>query len=397
MTDGTPATTGAAFGSDFAVSLDEEGAPKSVTDFSDDALDAEASTPAPTEPAQTAPPEADKQQEGQQQQPQAPDEGTPPATGDEGAAAEPRKWAGRYESPEALEHGYRHSQRQVSRVQQQLQQIEAERAQERQQAEQLRAALEQVAPHLERARQLEAWVQGQVQGLPPEQRPVIPVDDPSQLSADEINRLVNQRVQQATEQVRTQTAQEIASQELQRTVATFFESHTDAAPGTPLDTEIGQVIAEFQTDPQGNRRQDLFPITSENLEVAYALAKEPALRDLVIDLDLVPSAETLEIAKEAQGNPALAEVLIANPTALDNDRGLEWARKMASLPGMYQQAAQRATGPTPEQMRRAAHVETGGTGAPVNQAPGPVPTDEMDEAIAAYSKGRGDNVFGLQA
>lgn len=394
MTDGTPTVTGAAFGSDFAVSLDDDNAPKS-TDFSDEALDAEASTPAqPQEPAPVAaPPQAEEQKADEQQQP-APDEGQQPEAGAEGEP-EPRKWAGRYDSPEALEHGYRHSQRMVSRVQQRLQEIEAQREQDRQQAEQLRAALEQVAPHLERARQLEAWVQGQAQGLPPEQLPQIPTVDQN-FSADEINRLVQQQVAQATEQVRSQTRQEVAQQQLEQTVNGFFESHPDAQPGTPLDDEIGRVIAEFQTDPSGNRRQDLFPITSENLEVAYQLAKDPSLHSVMVDLDLVPSAETIEIAKEAAANPALAEVLIANPTAVDNDKGLEWARKMAALPGMYEQAAQRSAGPTPQQMRRAAHVETGGTGAPVNQAPGSVPQDEMDEAIAAYTRGRGDNVFGLQ-
>lgn len=381
---GTPTQTGEAFGHEFAFASDEE----PTNGWTDQALFDEASTEAPTEPAQAAPP-TEPVVTPQQGEPEPPaEEGaapTPtaeqpeaqaPAEAETEAEKQERLYAGRYKTVDELEQGYKGIQGLQGRQVKELQRKELEN-------QQLRAALEQVVPYLEER-----------QGL---QQPAQALD-PTQLTAEQlqavIQQQVDQRVGQATQQVTQQSQQQAAQQQMRQAVESFMATHPDVAPGTPLDMAVGEVLAELQTDRQGQRRADLFPVTAPNLEVAYELAKEPALRNMVGELDLVPNNETIEIAKEVVSNPALAEVLLANPVLIDSDHGLAYARKQAQLPGMYSQAAERVAQPTPEQQRRAAYVETGGTGAPVTQAPGATPQDEMDEAIVSFGKGR-DNIFGI--
>lgn len=374
---GTPTQTGEVFGYQFA---QEEESSATPNDWSDAALDREASDvapevtqePAPAEPSATP----QEQEQGQPDEGSTPDPGQEQAPEGESAEAQAaRLYAGRYRTPEELEKGYKNIQRLQTRTQAERQRAELE-------AQQLRAALQEVRPYLE---QLRADPGSVDDGF----------HDPTQLDADQLRALIDKQVSQRVQQVQQQTQAEQTRQELRRTVESFIATHPDAAPGTELDEAIGDVLAEFQTDAEGNRRFDLFPVTEGNLEVAYTLAKEPDLRNMVVELDLVPNTENIEIAREAVSNPALAEVLLANPTLVDTEHGLNFARKQAALPGMYADAAQRGAAPSPEQARRAAYVETGGTGAPVMSAPGANPPDPFDEAIAAYNRGRESNIFGL--
>lgn len=276
-----------------------------------------------------------------------------------------RKLAGRYNSVEDLEAGYKNIQRLQSRTSEQLRAEAARRAE-------LEAAFQQIAPLLQQ-----------------QQQDVNPADiyDPAVLQ-----RIIDQRVAQGTQQATQAFQQQQVAQAISGAVDSFRAAHPEVAPGTPVDETIAQVVLEFQTDPEGNLNHDLFPVTVENLEVAYELTRNERLGDMVRELDLIPNPENLDIAREALSNPALADVLMAEPELLDSDAGLAHARRLANLPGFYEAATTAVQPPNGEQMRRSAYVETGGTGAPVSGAPGQRPLDEMDEAIRVFNSGR-DSVF----
>lgn len=352
-------------------------------------------TPAP-EPAQPAQPQPQAPQQPQPQQPQAPEGAQPTATPQEQqqqAAEEARKWAGRYATPEQLEEGYKNIRR--------LQVQTAERAaqdRQRYETERLQVAqlLQQLQPVL-----ADPDVRARLQGVAlPGAQPgqAAPPPDLSQMTPEqfqayvrsEAQRVASQQVQQVTQQQQSQQA----DNEVRMVVQTFLNSNPDVVPGSEMDHAIGDVMAELQTDSEGNHRPELFPYSLQNLEAAKQLAADPALFKTVVDLDLVPDSDTLAIAREAQQNPAFYKQLRANPTYVDTPEGIELAREMASLPGLYANAAQAAAPPSPEAMRLAAQVESGGTGAPMTSAPGQVPMDEFDEAIASWQSGQG-NIFGL--
>ena len=320
---------------------------------------------APTEaPAteQATPPPAQGDQQGQAETTPEGDQAQP-----EGEQTPQQLYAGRYQKVEDLESGYKNIQRLHSRTAEQL------RAQELRN-QQMEAALQRVMPYLQQLQQ-----NGQ---QPPEFDP----SDPQQ-----IQRVIDQRVAQATQNL---TAQQQA-QQAASVIDSFRAEHPDVAPGTELDVRMAQVITEFQRDPDGNRRPDLFPLQPENLNVAYELARDENLLNMTMELDLQPSAENIQIAKEALAHPAFAEVLLAQPHLLDTDHGLNYARKQANLPTMVAnaQATAQAAQPNAAQMRQRAFVETGGAATPVG---GSTKTgDEFDEAVKEYNGSKQNSVFGL--
>ena len=358
---------------------------------------APAAPPQAPEPQQQPAPQPPAQQPAEQptptpepQQPQAP-EGQPSATPQEQqqqAQEEARKWAGRYDTPEQMEEGYKNIRRLQVRTAERAAQIEAERAQDRQKMADLLNRLQPVLANPD----IQALLQG-APGVPSQPQVDFTQMTPEQQQAyirGEAQRMAQAQVQEVTQQQQTQQA----DAEVRMVVQTFLNSNPDIVPGSELDMALGDVMAEFQTDSQGNHRPELFPYSLQNLDAAKQLALDPALHKTVVDLDLVPDNETLAIAREAQQNPAFFKQLKANPTYVDSAEGLELAREMAQLPGLYANAAQAAAPPTPDQMRLAAQVESGGTGAPVTSAPGEVPLDEFDEALASWQGSQG-NIFGL--
>lgn len=298
-------------------------------------------------------------------------QGTEDRQGDTGPSDEEKKYAGRYQSVEDLEYGYKNIQRLHTRTSEQLRAEQLRR-------QQLEAALEQVAPLLQQRQQAGQEVPNTDQ---------YDIYDPNVLQ-----RLIDQRVAEGTQQTVEALQQQQVAASIDGAITQFRQAHPDVQPGTPLDEQIAQAVLEFQTDGDGNLNHDLFPVTPENLEVAYTLTRDERLGDMVRELDLIPSSENLDIAREALANPALAEVLTAEPELLDTDAGLNHARRLANLPGFYEAAQVQAQPPNAQQMQRSAYVETGGTGAPAGGAPGRRPADEMDEAIAVYNSGR-DSVF----
>lgn len=321
---------------------------------------------------QEAPATPPQEAEPQQVAPEAPapeSAPTPPEGGTEEQTEEERRYAGRYNSVEDLEAGYKNIQRLHSRTAEQLRAAELRE-------QQLRAAIEQV-----QQRQAQ-------QGYP--SQPAEELTDPQQ-----VQRIIDQRVAQQAQQVE----QRMTAQQIDQAIASFREQHPDVRPGTPVDETMAQIILEFQRNPEtGGFEHSNYPVTVENLELAHQLAGEPQVYEMMLELDLKPNRENVAIAKEALANPALAEELIAQPELLDSDAGLNVARKRAALPQVVNTAVQQTQDgqPTPEGMRKQAYVETGGAGAPAAGAPGARPQgDEFDEALALHRQTRERSVFGV--
>lgn len=295
----------------------------------------------------------------------------PEVEGEEGSGEQPesqpqeRLYLGKYKTPEDLEAGYKNVQRLEARARERAEALESR-------SSQLEAALRQVAQHLmaqEAAGQVDENGQPQV--------------DPRMLQG-----LVDQRVSQQAAQAQAQ----VLKAQVNNEVASFREAYPEVQDGTDIDDFMSQVIYEFQATEEGNLNHDLFPINRDNLEIAYVLAKNPPLYDKVLEHDLRPTEDNLRLAAECLGNQKLDLIFQAEPHLLETEAGVQLARERASLPAMVANAQAKAR-PNPEAMRKQSFVETGGTGAPVQGAPGARPSDPMDEAVAAYYKHRNESVF----
>lgn len=350
--DGAPEVTGEAFG-------DWSSLPKEETDWLQDEptetteVTAEVQDAEPAAAETSAPAEGESQAEGTGE--------TPP----ESQPSEPEKlYLGKYRTPEDLEAGYKNIQRQEAKARERAAALEDR-------SFQLEQALRQVAQHLMAQEATVPDAQGQ-------QRV-----DPRMLQG-----LVDQRVQQQATQAQAQQLKVQVNSE----VEAFRQAYPEVQDGTPLDDDMSQVIYEFQETEDGNLDHDLFPVNRDNLEIAYVLAKNPPLYQKVLEHDLKPSEDNLRLAAECLGNPRLDKIFLAEPHLLETEAGVELAKERASLPDIVA-TAQAAARPNAEAARRAAFVETGGTGAPVQGAPGNRPVDPMDEAVAAYQRHRNQSVF----
>lgn len=303
-----------------------------------------------------------------------------------------RNYAGRYKSVEDLESGYKHIQRLATRSSEQA------RAQELKN-QQLEAALQQAVGLLRQAGVMPDQQQPTQPQAPQQQQRQLP-QQPQDLTPQAVQQFIEQQVAQRTDQVQAQAVQQLQAQQVSQTIDAFRQKHPDVAAGTELDNYVAEVVKEFQRDVETNRLDpSLFPVTLENLELAYELATQPQLYDLVMELDMEPDTTNIQLAKEALSDETLRTVLLGDPALIDSEHGVQLARRQAELlklPLGAQQVAQAATQQvtmTPEQQRVAAHVETGGTGAPVTGAPGQRPEgDEFDEALTAW-KGTGDSIW----
>lgn len=285
------------------------------------------------------------------------------------------------EQPEGIEHDPRFKN--LRRLQnQQAEELKATRMR----AAQMEQALQQVAPLLN---------QNQAQ-----QTEFDPFDPES------VARFIEQQVHERTQQqaqvfTRQQSAAQMR-QEIDQTVSAFRQENPDVAEGSELDQRVAAVMLDIQTPDDGDRPDvNLYPVTLDNLRIAKQLALEPTLYQAVVDLDLLPDEETVQIARDALANPALYEEFKAQPELLDSEHGIRAAYRRAgmaaqikSLPGQVQEAAARGVkSAMPARMRQQAYVETGGTGAPASSAPGQRAGDDFDEVVDVYRKSSSGSVF----
>lgn len=240
-------------------------------------------------------------------------------------------FAGKFRNPEALESAYMEVQAFANR------EVAARQRLQQQIAEQQRA-LQIMGPLVQRA---------------------LAAQDPEfaeQLAAQAaIQQQLQPIVQQQVAPIRQQLAVEQARNAAMTTLQEFYATHPDVEPRSEADEAVAQTLRSLK-----GGQVDTF--NSWELEVAY----------------------------EAASDPALYSVLMTAPHLGNTLEGMQVARQMAG----QQQVAERPTRQPKTVQRKGPHIETGGSGVPVQAAPGDRPVDEFDEAIKAFRSGTQSPLFG---
>jgi len=327
-----------------------------LPDFVQDAPPAPAPEPAEEAPAQEI---AEPLYPGLQETPQE------EAPAEEPAVEAPKAWAGKYQSPEELEKGYRELRELQRRTAERAKAYEQRGLEVEVRARQYEEALRRAAPYVQQATELMRRQQQQQQdpyGEPAPQPQITPemliplVQQQAAQAADQ--RLAQyQWYQQAEQQKQLEYAE--AAQNFQG----FFESHPDVVPGSPLDQDIAATIQALN---------EAWAPTGSEVDISSSIA--------------------LEVAYEAAKRPALRRVLEMNPSYIDTEEGRILARKLASeLDGITQEPAA-STGRNIAPRPHTPVVERGSSQAP---QPG-TPLDEFDQAVSEYRKAKtahGSEVF----
>lgn len=189
--------------------------------------------------------------------------------------------------------------------------------------------------------------------------------DPAFAQQLEVNETLRPLVEQQVAPMREQMEMAQQQAEAERVVGDFRARHPEVAAGSNHDLGVSQVMQEL----------NLRAMNPDSLEIGY----------------------------EAYQNPSLKTVLRANPTLIDSDDGMAYARMQAqqlfgSPPGTPPQAGTPQGTPAqqqaPIQATPRAFVETGGSGAPVRAAPGQRSQDEFDEAFDSWAGQRESPLFG---
>ena len=244
-----------------------------------------------------------------------------------------RRFAGKYDTVEALESAYNEAQSWGTRASQEAAELRRAHDQQQREIAEMRQVLEAVAPSI---------IQQQIAENPELEEQL--------RQAQAMQQLVDQRVAPYAQRI----------EELQQREAAQAEE-------TQLALRVGQ----------WRQRTGVQPGTPEDVALANAVK--------ALDLNIT-DAETghlaLDLALEASRDPNLLQVLRVNPHWIEIEGGIEEARRMAAARAATAPAAQ-GNGSAPQQ-RWSAYVETGGQSAPTSGAPGGG-KDEFDEAIAAWN------------
>lgn len=275
----------------------------------------------------------------------------------------PKVWAGKYNSVDELEKGYRELRELQRRTAERANAFEQRGMEYEGRLAQLEDALRRAIPFVEAAQKRQSQPQApqdpysleapqpQVQQITPEM--IMPL---VQKQADII---VQQKLQEYRQQEELRMAKEVEFEEAKANFAHFFESHPEVEQGGTLDADIAATIQALNAawGPQGS------------------------------ELDLT-SSTALEIALEATQRPALRAVYEANPAYADSPELRELARNLASqVDGITQPEKAAPVQPLPH----TPVVERGSSQAP----PPGTPLDEFEEAVLAHRKEnrRGSDVF----
>lgn len=269
------------------------------------------------------------------------------------------------------------------------------RAQAEREAAEARRILTELQPFMPLIQQ--AVAQGGPEALQQQQQqqpvPQVPEDldlsDPqvlttflTQRDAQIRQQLQGELQQQMAQQFQSQQQQFAEQQTTQSQIAEvhrFYERFPDAAPGEPLNQSVAQVVAEYRAAGI----DEFSTYNDENLEVAYTLVKNPRVKEMIDRFDIVPNRDAVQRATEMVADPNLANYVAANPAALTetDDDGWAYAKTLAALPGLLQGAQNGAQANVQQQQQQArtmAHLEAGGSGAPVQAAPGERPKTGND-------------------
>ena len=286
----------------------------------------------------------------------------------EQASEEAQKaWAGKYQSPEQLEKGYRElrdlQRRTAERAKAYEQRVAEVEFQARQMEDSVRRATEYV-----RTLQAQQAQQQQPQFVYDEQGNPMQLPPPG-LSPQQVQEYVDAQLQERlayeaqAQQEQAWKAEKYA--EAQAAQARFFEAHPEVVKDGDADEDIANTILAFNEAWTG--------IDGSTFNLG--------------------SEESLTIAYEASRRPALRTVLMKQPTLMDDDEGMTLAYALAEQ--MEQRGAtQMAPQPTGRMTARpnTPFAERGSSPAP-QQA---TPLDEFDEAVREFrgvNKARGSSTF----
>lgn len=277
-------------------------------------------------------------------------------------AEQPTKYLGKFDSIEAWEAAHRNLESHSTRVSQEnarLRETIAER-------EQMLAQAAQV--------------------LQARQGP----EDPENPEAS-VQALINKAVAERLAPVQQQQAERVEQERLAQ-IQAFKSEHPDLPA---YQSDVYQIVQENRFDPE--TREEVFPPTKANLELALQLAKNPQARGLLQALDLHPDPEYVASALEVAQDPNLTKVVMAHPHVMDSEAGMAWAREQAGLPQVVTQAkgaASQAQAQAAEAQRKAAYVEKGEAGAPLDAAPKQA-QDPLEEALFDQINKGSKSVFGV--
>jgi hypothetical protein len=295
-------------------------------------------------------------------------EGQKAPEGLEEASAEAKKaWAGKYQSPEAMEKGYRELRDLQRRTAERAKAYEQRVAEVEFQARQMEDAVRRATDYV---RNLQQQQQQQLQPQVAYDEMGNPIQLPSPgLSPQQVQEYVDAQLQerlaleaQARQEQAWRQEKYLEAQEAQRA---FFEAHPDVERNGDVDEDIASTILAF------NEAWQSIDGSTFNLG----------------------SEESLAIAYEASNRPALRTVLEKQPQLMDDDGGMTLARALANqidggdtTPQMAPQVG-RMTAQT-----NTPFAERGSSPAPQQASP----LDEFDQAVAEYRQSnrvRGSKVF----
>lgn len=285
----------------------------------------------------------------------------------EEASQEAKKaWAGKYQSPEAMEKGYRELRDLQRRTAERAKAYEQRVAEVEFQARQMEQAVKQATDFV---RNLQNQQQQQQQPVlyDNEGNPVY--TPPPGLNPEQVQQMVDAQLQERLA-LEAQSRQEQEWQrekylEAKAAQARFFETHPGVEKNGDTDEDIASTILAF------NEAWTAIDGSTFNLG----------------------SEESLAIAYEASQRPALRAVLEKQPALMDDDDGMTLAYALAEQIEQRQNP-QMASVPTGRMTAQpnTPFAERGSSPA----QPQASPLDEFDQAVADYrsrNKARGSEVF----
>lgn len=275
--------------------------------------------------------------------------------------AAPTLYAGRYQTVEELEKGYRELRDMQRRVSERANAYEQQYNTVLAHSQELERSLRQTPAPAPAAPQYET------DPLTGEQRQVVaPAPKPEDIQRY-VDGLVNERLAAQREELATTFQRQSQAQAAESAVMSFYQAHPEVEPRGNVD---GDIAATVQT------LNDAWRTTNSAVDIS--------------------SADSLEIVYEATKRPALRQVLETNPVYFDSDSGMQLARFQASIlegqpitqssTTVPASAVSQLTSPSKPVVERAGTGTSAGTDAPL---------DEFDQAVVEYRRGqkRGGGLF----
>jgi hypothetical protein len=293
---------------------------------------------------------------------------TPESGGAETSAPEPKLWAGKYQTPEALEQGYRERSEMHRRAAERASQFEAQQQAIAQKAQEMEKALRRAVPFIQDLqRENQALKQrpqldqfGNVVETP---QATVPPVDPRQVE-QYVNTRTQAEVSRLRQELEAQMQEQSQLEARKVSIMKFYEDHPEVEIRGPIDSDIRETLQDF-SDAWGDWEPD------------------------------VANPEVLEIAYEASKDPALRAVLRKNPQFIDDEDGMKLARFEAAI--LRGEPITQTVSQVPASVvgTRKPVVEKASTTSPSPSSNAPL--DPWEEAVKEYRKSEkssfGDSVF----